>query len=73
MSKARASRSSKLWVVVRPRSAKYVLEDVLFKAGANDMVLLYKGGLDPHDVVGFFQSKRVAEKKAKALLKAVRR
>lgn len=71
MSKRRADRIGKFWVVTRPRSIS-VLADILFQADVQYMALQYAGGLDPKDVVGIYYTKRVAEKKAKALLKAVR-
>ncbi len=66
----RIDQVGKFWVVVMPRPISTLI-DILFESDVEGMTLQYRGGLSPHDVVGFYRNKKTAEKKAKALLKAV--
>jgi hypothetical protein len=59
---------SRLWVVTKPNKNS-TLEDICFQTDLTEgLCNQYKGGLDPKDIVGFWDDESQAKEKARFLL-----
>jgi len=53
-----------IWIVTKA-SPSSVMADILFQANLYDLYLQYRGGLDPHNIVAFYDDRASAEKQAR--------